>query len=67
MLLLIYLLLFPKLPPLVFVLYDISVSKMCIYRDYCMYHYKSAELVYSYTLDIGLKINTVIITFKDIL
>ena len=35
-------------------LYDISVSTMCIYRDYCVYHYKSTELVSLYTLDIGL-------------
>ena len=33
---------------------DISVSTMCIYCDYCVYHYKSTELVYLYTLDIGL-------------
>ena len=24
--------------------YDISVSIMCIYCDYCVYHYKSTEL-----------------------
>ena len=35
-------------------LYDISVSTMCIYCDYCIYHYKSTELVFLYTLDIGL-------------
>ena len=35
-------------------LYDISVSMMCIYRDYCVYHYKSTELISLYTLDIGL-------------
>ena len=33
-------------------LYDISVSTMYIYRDYCIYHYKSPELVSLYTLDI---------------
>ena len=32
----------------------ISVSTMCIYGDYCVYHYKSTELVSLYTLDIGL-------------
>ena len=26
---------------------------MCIYCDYCVYHYKSTELVSLYTLDIG--------------
>ena len=36
---------------------------MCIYCDYCVYHYKSTELVSLYTLDIGLKIN-IIITLK---
>ena len=35
-------------------LYDISVSTMRIYCDYCVYHYKSTELVSLYTLDIGL-------------
>ena len=30
------------------------VSTMCIYCDYCVYHYKSTELVSLYTLDIGL-------------
>ena len=39
---------------LVFVLYDIYVSIICIYRDYCVYNYKSNELVSLYTLDIGL-------------
>ena len=34
---------------------------MCIYCDYCVYHYKSTELVSLYTLDIGLKINIIII------
>ena len=34
--------------------YDIYVSTMCIYCDYCVYHYKSTELVSLYTLDIGL-------------
>ena len=34
---------------------------MCIYRDYCVYIYKSTELVSLYTLDIGLKINIIII------
>ena len=34
--------------------YDISVSTMCIYRDYCVHHYNSTELVSLYTLDIGL-------------
>ena len=42
-------------------LYDISVSTMCIYCDYCVYHYKSTELVSLYTLDIGLKINIIIL------
>ena len=35
-------------------LYDISVSTMCIYRDYCVYQYKSTKLVSLYTSDIGL-------------
>ena len=35
-------------------LYDISVTTMCIYRDYFAYHYKSTELVSLYTLDIEL-------------
>ena len=39
------------------VLYDISVSTMCIYYD----HYKSTELVSLYILDIGLQINMIII------
>ena len=43
---------------------------MCIYRDYCVYHYKSTELVSLYTLDIGLKINIIIInlfrTYKTV-
>ena len=34
---------------------------MCIYCDYCVYHYKSTELVSLYTLDIGLQINIIII------
>ena len=34
---------------------------MCIYCDYCVYHNKSTELVSLYTLDIGLKINIIII------
>ena len=34
---------------------------MCICCDYCVYHYKSTELVSLYTLDIGLKINIIII------
>ena len=34
---------------------------MCIYCDYCVYHYKSTELVSLYTLDIGLEINIFII------
>ena len=38
----------------IYYLYDISVSTMCIDRDYCVYHYKSTELISSYTLDIGL-------------
>ena len=33
---------------------------MCIYRDYCVYHYKSTELISLYTLDIRLKINIMI-------
>ena len=36
---------------------------MCIYCDYCVYHYKSTELVALYTLDIGLQINIIIIMF----
>ena len=32
---------------------------MCIYCDYCVYHYKSTELVSLYTLDIGLYINII--------
>ena len=44
-----------KLILLIYILfYDISVSTMCIYRDYCVYHYTSTELVSLYTLDIGL-------------
>ena len=42
-------------------MYDISVSTMCISCDYCVYHYKSTELVSLYTLDIGLSINIIII------
>ena len=38
---------------------------MCIYCDYCVYHYKSTELVSLYTLDIGLKINIIIIIIED--
>ena len=38
---------------------------MCIYCDYCVYHYKSTELVSLYTLDIGLKINIIIIIRKS--
>ena len=38
---------------------------MCIYCDYCVYHYKSTELVSLYTLDIGLKINIIIITIRS--
>ena len=34
---------------------------MCIYCDYCVYHYKSTELVSLYTLDIGLLIIIIII------
>ena len=45
-------------------MYDISVSTMCIYRDYCVYHYKSTEFVSLYTLDIGLKINIIMIIIK---
>ena len=33
---------------------------MCIYCDYCVYHYKSTELVSLYTLDIGLNIIIII-------
>ena len=46
---------------------DISVSTMCIYCDYCVYHYKSTELVSLYTLDIGLKINIIIIIMMDLI
>ena len=38
---------------------------MCIYCDYCVYHYKSTGLVSLYTLDIGLKINIIIIINVD--
>ena len=41
-------------------MYYTDVSTMCIYCDYCVYHYKSTELVSLYTLDIGLKINIII-------
>ena len=34
--------------------YDIYVSIMRIYCDYCVYYYKSTELVSLYSLDIGL-------------
>ena len=34
---------------------------MCIYRNYCLYHHKSTELVSLYTLDIELYINIIII------
>ena len=40
---------------------------MCIYRDYCVYHYKSTELVYLYTLDIGLQINNNTIIIRNII
>ena len=33
---------------------------MCIYCDYCVYHYNSTELVSLYTLDIIIKINIII-------
>ena len=39
---------------ILYYLYDSYVSTMCIYRDCCVYHYKSTELVSLYTLDIGL-------------
>ena len=39
---------------------------MCIYCDYCVYHYKSTELVSLYTLDIGLQINIISIIHADI-
>ena len=32
-------------------LYDIYVSTMCIYSYYCVYNYKSTELIALYTLD----------------
>ena len=35
-------------------MYAISVSAMCISCDYCVYHYKSTELVSLYSLDSGL-------------
>ena len=35
---------------------------MCIYCNNCVYHYKSTELLSLYTLDIGLKINIIIIS-----
>ena len=41
--------------------YDIYVSTMCINCDYCVYHYKSTELVSLYTLAIGIQINIIII------
>ena len=34
---------------------------MCIYCDYCVYHFKSTELLPLYTLNIGLEINIIII------
>ena len=34
--------------------YDISDLGMCIYSDYCVYHYKSTVVVSLYTLYIGL-------------
>ena len=40
---------------------------MYIYCDYCVYHYKSTELVSLYTLDIGLKINIIIIIIVKIM
>ena len=45
----------------IYYLYGISVSTMCIYRDYCVYHYKSTKLVSLNTLDIGLQINIIMI------
>ena len=30
---------------LVFILYDISVSTMCFYRDYCVYHFFTITLL----------------------
>ena len=41
---------------LVFVLYDMSESTMCmpIYCDYCVYHYKSTEFLSLYTSGIEL-------------
>ena len=33
---------------------DISVSTMCVYHDYCVYHYTYTELISLYTLDMGL-------------
>ena len=33
---------------------------MCIYRDYCIYHYKSTERVSLYTLDINIIIIIII-------
>ena len=47
--------------------YANSVSTMCIYHDYCVYHYKSTELVCLYTLDIGLQINIIIIIMLSFL
>ena len=47
-----YINLFPKLPSMITlctVVYDISVLTMCIkciYHDYCVYQYKSTELVF---------------------
>ena len=38
---------------------------MCIYYDYCVYHYKSTELVSLYTLDIGLQIKIIIKYYYD--
>ena len=35
-----------------FLLYDIFVSTMCIFHDYCVNYYKSTELVSLYTLNI---------------
>ena len=58
--------LYLKLILIVFILYDISVSTICIYCDYCVYHYKSTELVSLYTLDIGLYILLLLLPDRDV-
>ena len=47
-----------------FILYEISVSTMCIYRDYCVYHFKSTEHVPLYW--INMRHQNVFVFLKDI-